>query len=211
MGANAKSIAAKALLDAAVGTPVDVRAYYVAGNISISKIHEHKDAQYTSTKEKEVVVIHINEKLNQYISVFSFGSMVFFNIPEPDRAKHIKMVMNFCADPVSDPASYMQESYKLIVNDALEKASIINPGHLSIRSLDARHLTIVSIVLAQSVAMDYHSSVVDKMVAQFSTMNLAIQETGDVNSLKDRDLHKLVAKNNLTFTNLLSKVINSPF
>jgi uncharacterized Rmd1/YagE family protein len=209
MGVTAKSIAAKALLDAAVGTPVDVRAYYVAGNISIAGIHEHKDPQYASTKEKEVVVIHVNETLNQYISVFSFGSVVFFNIPEPDHAKHIKMVMSFCGDPVNDPALYMQESYKLIVNDALEKASIINPGHLSIRSLDARHLTIVSIVLAQSVAMDYHSSVVDKMVAQFSTMNLAIQETGDVTSLKERDLHKLVAKNNLTFTNLLSKVANS--
>jgi uncharacterized Rmd1/YagE family protein len=72
--------------------------------------------------------------------------------------------------------------------------------------LDANNVTIVSIILAQTVALDYFAANVDQMIDKFGQLNLSIQETGSFTAIKEKDLYKLVASNNSIFTNVLSKV-----
>jgi len=188
-----------------LGKPVAVKAYYIARGIEIVRLH---GKLYPSSKQEyqpKSVTITVNENLNQYISVFSYGSVVLFNIPEEDHSNHIGMIKTLSILPISEVLQH-NESYKLLVHENLEAPSVIHAAHLNIRNLDTSNITIVSVVMAQTVALDYYAATVDKMVEKFTAMNINIQETGKFTSLKETDLYKLVASNNSVFTNVLSKL-----
>jgi uncharacterized Rmd1/YagE family protein len=143
--------------------------------------------------------------LNQYISIFSYGSVIFYNIPEEDHGNHIRMIKSLAILPISEVLQH-NESYKLLVHENLEMPSVIHAEHLNIRCLDSSNITIVSTLMAQTVALDYYAATVDKMIETFTTMNMKIQETGKFTALKETDLYQLVASNNSVFTNVLSKL-----
>ena len=63
------------------GTVINVKTYYIARNIDVMKVHSSLyDTKYQQF-DKKSVTITIDKELNQYISIFSYGSCVFFNIP----------------------------------------------------------------------------------------------------------------------------------
>jgi uncharacterized Rmd1/YagE family protein len=115
------------------------------------------------------------------------------------------MIKSLSILPISEVLQH-NETYKLLVHENLEAPSVIHAAHLNIRQLDSSNITIVSVVMAQTVALDYYAATVDKMVEKFTAMNINIQETGKFTSLKETDLYKLVASNNSVFTNVLSKL-----
>lgn len=187
------------------GVSVQVKAYYVARAIEINRLH---GILYPSAKQEfqpKCVTIHVNEKLNQYISIFSYGSVVLFNIPEEDHGNHVRMIKAMAVLPISEVMQH-NESYKLIIHENLETPSVIHSEHLNIRSLDSNNINIVSTLMAQTVALDYHACCVDKMIERFTAMNMKIEETGKFNALRETDLYQLVASNNSVFTNVLSKL-----
>ena len=64
------------------GIVVNVKTYYIARNIDVMKVHSSLyDTKYQQF-DKKSVTIEIDKDLNQYISIFSYGSCVFFNIPK---------------------------------------------------------------------------------------------------------------------------------
>lgn len=195
----------KSIPEPSKGIPVFVKAYYVARGIELAGLH---GKLYPSSKQEhqpKSVTIHVNEKLNQYISIFNYGSVVLFNIPEEDHNNHIRMIKSASILPIPEVQQH-NESYKLLVHENLETPSVIHAEHLNIRCLDSSNITIVSVVMAQTVAMDYYAATVDKTITTFTNMNMRIQDTGDFNQLKEADLYKLIASNNMVFTNVLSKL-----
>lgn len=190
-----------------IGTPVSVKAYYVARGIDILKVHTN--IYGTSSKEEfytKSVTVTIDEDLSQYISVFTYGSVVMFNIPEAMHLEHLRRIKEAAVvTPIAEGLQHT-EDYKLIVNNLLEKPFSIKSEHLNIRSLDKNNIAIVSTVMAQTVALDYCEVVVNRMLESFMSMNMKIEETGNFDQLKSKDLYKLVASNNTVITNVLSKL-----
>jgi uncharacterized Rmd1/YagE family protein len=185
--------------------PVFIKAYYVARGIEIIKIHSSLYPSARKEFSSKMVTVYINESLNQYISVFSYGSVVLFNIPEEDHMHHLRQIRKMSKIPIAEVLQH-EEDYKLMVHKELETPAVIHAEHLNIRELDANNVTIVSIILAQTVALDYFAANVDQMIDKFGQLNLSIQETGSFTAIKEKDLYKLVASNNSIFTNVLSKV-----
>lgn len=184
-----------------------MKAYYVARNIEIHKIHTN--IYGTSNKQEfyaKSITVTIDESLSQYISVFKYGSVVMFNIPEAMHLEHLRKIKEIAV--VSPIAEGMQhtEDFRVIVNEHLEKPSVLKSEHLNIRNLNNKNLAIVSTVMAQTVALDYCEVVVNKIVEQFMLMNVQIEESGNFDKLKTQDLYKLVASNNTVITNVLSKL-----
>lgn len=70
---------------------IPVKAYYVDNKIDIPRVH-----QIFSTKkidiQKKVTTITVNEVSEQFISVFKYGSVVFFNIPESEHNAYISQI-----------------------------------------------------------------------------------------------------------------------
>ncbi len=60
--------------------------------------------------------------------------------------------------------------------------------------------------MAQTVALDYCEVLVNRMLESFMTVNKKIEETGNFDQLKAKDLYKIVASNNTVISNVLSRL-----
>lgn len=60
---------------------MNIKTFYVARNIDVMKVHSVLYGTKYQHFDKKSVTITIDEGLNQYISIFDYGSCVFFNIP----------------------------------------------------------------------------------------------------------------------------------
>ena len=187
------------------GVPVHVKAYFVAKGIDIMRLAGKLYPSAKQNFQNKCVTIQINENLNQHISVFSYGSVVFYNIPEEDHSNHIRMIKTMSILPISEILQF-NESYKLLIHENLEEPSVIHAEHLNIRELDNSNITIVSAVMSQTVAMDWYAANVDNTIERFTIMNMNVQESGAFKNLKETELFKIVASNNSVFTNVLSKL-----
>ena len=185
------------------GFLVNVKAYYVARAIDITKIPQGRKI-FGSTRrqyDQRSVVIPIDETKNQHMALFNYGSVVFFNIPEEEHEKYL----DDYKDAMPSVGLQLTENYKVIIHQNLEKPSVIKAEHLNIKELNWNNITIIATVMAQSVALDYFAQKVDQHLDTFTAVNLKI-DSGKIYSLSAKELHQLVASNNMIMTSLLSKV-----
>lgn len=187
------------------GIPVGVKAYFLASQIDLHNIHS--DA-YTSSGRKELqskcVTMTLNAEGNQHITVFKFGGVVMFNIPEEQHMDHLDSIRK-AAFQAADKIEHT-ETYRVIIHENLENPSVIKAEHVNVRALDMNNIIIIGTIMAQSVALDYYASIVDGLLEQFVKMNQTIHTTGNMRTLQAERLHQLVAYNNVVMTNVLSKV-----
>ncbi len=195
------------------GVAVKVTSYYIARGIDILRVYNnnrlYKDCpQRFDTKG---LTITLDASKNQYVSVFTYGSVVLFNVPRAEHQAHISKVMESAiVTPLATEQGQFTDTYKVMLHADMEnKPSVVKADHLNIKMLDAKNLSIVATVMAQTVALDYYADSVDRMLENFQEMNLRIENmTGrDDNPLRNIDkqgLYKLVASNNTIITNVLS-------
>lgn len=185
-----------------------VKAYYLANHIDLQKI---KYDAYVSTGRKELqsksVTWTLNAEQNQYISVFKFGGVVMFNVPDEQHQQHIATIKGAATGTIAADEQEHTETYRVLVNKDLERPSVIKQEHVNVRALDLNNVIIIATVMAQSVALDYYAISVQRMLDNFITLNMQIQASGDVGGVcTPKSLFKMVAENNVVMTNVLSKV-----
>eukprot|EP00596_Hydrurales_sp_CCMP1899_P004351 CAMPEP_0119049238 /NCGR_PEP_ID=MMETSP1177-20130426/63584_1 /TAXON_ID=2985 /ORGANISM="Ochromonas sp, Strain CCMP1899" /LENGTH=236 /DNA_ID=CAMNT_0007026209 /DNA_START=178 /DNA_END=888 /DNA_ORIENTATION=- len=152
------------------------------------------------------MTVTVNRDLNQYISVFTYGACVFFNIPTAEHLQHLRRIKEAAiVSPIAEDRHFV-EDYKVIVNEHLDKPSVVRSEHLNIRCLDSKNLTIIATLMAQTVALEYYSTAVQSMMEEFTKINMKIEETGNFDSMDKISLYKMVASNNIIIINVLSKL-----
>lgn len=191
--------------------PVSVKAYFIAQSIDL---HNINNILYKTQKkyrpETKSVTVEIDKNLNQYVSVFNYGSVVLFNIPTEQHVTHLKKIREsaiLTPIPINEEKHYT-EQYNIRINPGLEKSSVIKAEHVNIRNLDDKNIAIIGSVIAHSVALDYYYKTVNKMLESFMKMNLKIEETGSFKDLNMPQTYKLVASNNRIVATALSKLGN---
>jgi uncharacterized Rmd1/YagE family protein len=185
---------------------ISVKAYFVARGIDIVKVLSAAYPSYKQEFQTKSITITVDPTLNQYVSIFKYGSVVFFNIDDVTQQEHLKKIKDSSVVAPIDPSLQHTDEYRLLIHDELDKPSIIKATHTNIRSLDSNNVTIVSTVMAQTVALDYYAVVVDKMLENFMAINQKIENKGNFNALDQKGLYKLIANNNTVVTNVLSKL-----
>ncbi|KFM25255.1 hypothetical protein F751_3935 [Auxenochlorella protothecoides] len=88
---------------------------------------------------------------------------------------------------------------------------LIVPDHLMAQPFQAHctaeyTLSVISQVLAQSVALDYYSSHVERMLGQFTQINKEMKETLNLKKINAQELLRLVAENNVIMTDIITKL-----
>tara|TARA_A100001015_G_C14901819_1_gene676696 strand:+ start:83 stop:544 length:462 start_codon:yes stop_codon:yes gene_type:complete len=74
---------------------IPVKAYYVSQGIDILKVHSNNTYRSCpATFQSKSVTITINEQKQHFISVFKYGSIVFFNIPEYEHEEYIAQIQD---------------------------------------------------------------------------------------------------------------------
>jgi uncharacterized Rmd1/YagE family protein len=156
---------------------VAVKAYYIGRNIDILKVDTNVYGSSRHAYQSKNVTINIDPDLNQHISVFMFGSVVFFNIPEAQHFEHLRRIRELAVShPIDEPM--LTDEYKIVIHSNLEKPSVIKAEHVNIQRLDSNNITIVGTVMAQTVALDYYAAIVEKMSNEFMLLNRQIERTG---------------------------------
>ena len=124
------------------------------------------------------MTITLDPDLNQHISIFKYGSVVLFNIPEAQHLEHLRKIKEAAVlTPISEGLQHT-EDYKIIIHDQLDKPSILKAEHLNIQRLDKNNITIVGTVMAQTVALDYYAASAERMLESFMQMNMKIENSG---------------------------------
>ena len=200
--------AAKFVPEAPKGELVSVKAYYIARGIdymNIFRIKDHMYQPYRQEYQSKFMKVIIDSTQNKYVVLFKYGSVVFFNIPEEEHVNHLKSIGEVAVNPIFASDQHT-ENYKIILTENLDKPSMIKNDHVNIRTLDANNITILSTILAQTVALDYHAVAVSNLLDRFTDMNINIRDTGNFHDLRPNELHKLIASNNTIITSVLSEV-----
>lgn len=106
---------------------ISVKAYYIAKLIDIRRL-EAQNSTYADKSfifHSKAVTIELEENVQRYISVFQYGSVVFFNVPEIEHSGHLKSIRDAASDAsVFDPLHYT-EQYQMYINPTLEKTSVM--------------------------------------------------------------------------------------
>ena len=140
--------------------------------------------------------------LMRYMVVFKFGSVVFYNVGAQEREECLELTRNFVESPLAYP---MKEDYLVKVSPRLDEWAKLESDHIVLKRLDVNNISVISAVLAQTVALEHYEHKVDAMVEIFSKLNKSTELTGDLNISKKR-LFSLVAENNNTLTELITRL-----
>ena len=196
-----------------------VRAYYVGSTIDVRALAKQMPA-YPKEFNREGVIIRMSPKkvaelpsidgdapippemLSRYLVVFKFGSVVFYNMGHKEREECLKLARSFTSTPLAVP---MTDDYRVVVRPTLTDWASLESDHIVLKRMDINNISVISSVLAQTVALEHYEQKVDGMVEIFSKLNKSTELTGDLNISKKR-LFSLVAENNNTLTELITKL-----
>jgi len=137
-----------------------------------------------------------------YASVTGFGSVVFFGVAPPAQAAFLDAARRACTKQLAAPYS---DELQLRVQPSLRHWSALAADTLALRALDSNNLRVVSLVLAQSVALNHFEAKVDAMLEVFGALNREMEKVGTM-PLPKRRLFQLVAENNSTITDVITKL-----
>jgi uncharacterized Rmd1/YagE family protein len=195
---------------------VKVQSYYIARGIDILRVYNNNSVYKDSPQrfDAKSLTITLNAGEHQYVSIYTYGSVVLFNVPRAEHQEHLRKIMdNGIITPLGTSGQF-SDSYKVFINENMEDGpSIVSSDHINVKYLDSKNLSIISTVMAQTVSLDYYADAVDRMLEKFQEMNLRVENmsgtglgSNPVGTLDKTRLYKLVALNNTVITNVLSKL-----
>lgn len=166
---------------AEIGVPVSVKAYYIARGVDIRRVESNLYGTSREQLHGKSVTITVEKKLNQFISIFEYGSCVFFNIPTAQHSEHLRRIREAAFVETNAGRFEHTEDYTVMIHDKLDRPFAIKPEHVNIRCLDSNNIVIIGTVVAQSVALDYYAATVEEKLDTFMRMNKNIEESANPN------------------------------
>ena len=172
----------------------------ILGRKDIETTTTTSEEQRTESSQRGVGIPSTD--LMRYMVVFKFGSVVFYNVGAQEREECLELTRNFVESPLAYP---MKEDYLVKVSPRLDEWAKLESDHIVLKRLDVNNISVISAVLAQTVALEHYEHKVDAMLEIFSKLNKSTELTGDLNISKKR-LFSLVAENNNTLTELITRL-----
>jgi len=177
------------------GTPRVEGKTGVVVEIPIKSSRTHPDATSSS----------MDRPLPKFVSVYRFGSVVFFNFNEKEAQKMLKDIKNHPAtkDAVSSGFE-IREDYEVALMPEMCERAYANGDYATVPDVDANIAAVISEVMAHTVAIDYYSDTVDELLATFAVINASVQRTGSFTDMERENLFRVVARNNSLLIDMVS-------
>jgi len=142
----------------------------------------------------------------RFVSLYRYGSIVFFNVSPKDAGHILESVKNHSIDPVARGFE-RKEAYEVAISPTLDPdGSTVNGDFATVRELDINNVAVISTIMAQTVAFDSYNDTVDEMLANFASINGKVKKTGNFTQMERETLFKIVAQNNSLFIDMLAKL-----
>ncbi len=187
-------------------TVVSVLAVHVAQTLDIDRIPTQTLFGKCVTKQtspNSILVQLGNNQKNQYAALYRFGSIVYFNF---DSTKHFTEILQKDALLRNDTVRSEQFDIVLTDNHPTEETQTVTGDYCLVDQLDMNNVAVISNIMAQTVALDSYSDIVDDLLHNFASINSTVTKTGSFSSTDKSSLFKTVAQNNSIFIDMISKI-----
>ena len=150
----------------------------------------------------------------RFVAIFRFGSVVFFHVADKDRMDILKRIKDdavLSGLPPPDRNRVMtglarKEYFQVAIRPSIEGEARVYNDFAVVPKLTMDCVSVISTIMAQTVALDTYSDIVDGQLANFDSINSSVQHTGNFTSM-DRDaLFKAIAQNNSIIIDMMSKL-----
>jgi uncharacterized Rmd1/YagE family protein len=188
-----------------------VEAYYVAKTIDLAPLimstlaRDAPRKKYTRTHLLiELPSDAAKKRANpSYVAVYRFGSVVFFNVSPRFQIQILEAVKRFAAEPQAKGFE-PKDSFGVCVMPSAPRTRV-TPEHCIVPELNMNAVAVISEVMAQSVALESYSEIVDSLLDNFGSLNSEISSSSKV-ELDKKLLFSKIAQNNRIFIDLISKL-----
>jgi Uncharacterised ACR, YagE family COG1723 len=93
------------------------------------------------------------------------------------------------------------------VKPSLEEVPhVVNGDFCVVQVLDMNATAVISSIMAQTVALDSYSDIVDQLLANFADINSTFTDTGSFTQIERSNLFQVVSQNNSVFLDMISKL-----
>jgi len=148
----------------------------------------------------------LSHSVPRYIAIFRFGSVVTFNLTTKESSRLLEQIKKHSVDPIA-VGFERREHFEVALQPRLETATgKISADRAMVRELDMNTVGIVSNIMGQTVALDWHNDTVDELLANFSSVNSSVERTGGFTSMERHTLFQVVARNNSLFIDMVAKL-----
>ena len=165
-----------------------VRAYSFASTLvpkDVAAILE-KASRAVRTTKTQVVAECANAGANAWIVAYDFGAVVFAGVDEPTR----EMILDSILERIgSEPHPPIQE--EVVIDVVKDEKPSVQFDRVVVREIDRRLVELVSLVAAQSAAMEYYEEDVDLVLARLNKTSATLAESGKLPS-RPRELLRFV-------------------
>jgi len=148
----------------------------------------------------------LSPSVPRYVAIYRFGSVVFFNISTKEASRLLEQIKKHAIHPI--PVGFeRREHYEMALQPQLETAAgKITADRALVRELDMNTVGVVSNIMGQTVALDWHLDTVDELLRNFSDINSSVESTGNFTSMERHTLFQVVARNNSLFIEMVGKL-----
>lgn len=163
--------ASSTILSHEVTKVVSVRAYHIAERLKLKDVREKLQYQATEFSNYEMVVQL--EGIFSFMLLYSFGSVVFFNTTDADVEREMGRLKEF-RSPFE--ATRTSDHFLVEISDSLQNKVFFD--RVQVRSLTNDSIKIVSLLLAQSTALEYYDILIETLLEQTSKFSRKLQTEG---------------------------------
>jgi len=166
---------------------LDVQAYAIASTVAIRDVEPLFPATAARVRVTKTHLL-MSYSDTSWAVAYDFGAVVFFDVPDVERERVMSALVARCASESRPP---LVESF--LVDLAPGEAPSVTFDRVVLPLIDARHVEIVAIVIAQSVGMEYYENSVDDLIGQIEGFSRRLANKGRFFA-KSRELLSFVGR-----------------
>ena len=137
---------------------------------------------------------------NEYLLLYRFGAMVFFNVPIEIQKRELDRITNSL-----DIKQDIQASDQFLLETEDVQGIVVSSQSVKTSKLNYEIIYLVSLVLAQSASLEYFELMVNEMLDRSRKIAKNLELTGKIES-KTRDLIKFIGYAITTKQEIVSKL-----
>ena len=156
--------------------------------------------------------------VDRFVAIFRFGSVVFFHVSDNDRKFILKKIkgLKTSTSPSTHTNKVMMglertEFFQIVIQPSIgqvqqQKEEVVQNDYVVIDELNTDSVAVISTIMAQTVALDTYSDIVDGLLSNFDKINSSVKDTGTFSAMDREALFKAIAQNNSIFIDMMSKL-----
>ena len=174
-------------------TRLNLTAHYIKNSLNLAKIEQKNKDLQLFRRERNLLMYRVSDM--RYVCVFSFGAVVLFGIENrKDAGRYLRrfgkaLVGDGVDAVVEDAPDVSPETYDVVIDPEAQES--VEFDLIRLKGPDPEKLLLVFHVAAQSVALDFLETRLDKAVNRFERIHAELASRGKLN-VKEREVMKII-------------------